>query len=54
MSKHIKIIPLTQIERIAIVQGSGRSLAQVKQAPRGASSSATLGSIAGTVSPLTT
>ena len=32
MSKHIKIIPLTQIERIAIVQGSGRSLAQVKQA----------------------
>lgn len=32
MSKHIKTIPLSSIERIAIVQGGGRSLAQVKQA----------------------
>ena len=32
MSKYIKTTPLTQIERIAIVQGGGRSLAQVRQA----------------------
>ena len=30
MSKHIASIPLADIERIAIVTGNGRSMAQVK------------------------
>ena len=32
MSKYIKTIPLSSVERISIVQGGGRNLAQVRQA----------------------
>ncbi|MTS85643.1 hypothetical protein GMD81_17555, partial [Pseudoflavonifractor sp. BIOML-A3] len=31
MSKYIKTIPLSSIERIAIVQGGGRLISQVKR-----------------------